>query len=296
MNFWFGKLTGAVIGLFSGGPFGLLIGAFAGHLFDQTISKNLLGKQESEWTQGSPERRPFKDSKGSSKQNARVQEVYFATVFRVMGCIAKADGRVSEREIAAATTIMDQMGLTGDQRQKAIGLFTEGKGMNYDLAPDLKSLSAACRDRDDLIQMFVEIQLSVAYADGQLSRDEKQLFSQICKALGVGAFQFEWIHNRVRAGARSQQSQGRAGGRQQAPRTNKTSELNDAYAILGVKSSVADAELKKAYRRLMSEHHPDKLIAKGLPESMMRLAKEKTQEIQTAYDKIRKHRRASATG
>ena len=242
MNFWFGKLTGAVIGLFSGGPFGLLIGAFAGHLFDQTISKNLLGKQESEWTQGSPERGPFKDSKGSSKQNARVQEVYFATVFRVMGCIAKADGRVSEREIAAATAIMDQMGLTGDQRQKAIGLFTEGKGANYDLAPDLKSLSAACRDRDDLIQMFVEIQLSVAYADGQLSRDEKQLFSQICK------------------------------------------------------SSVADAELKKAYRRLMSEHHPDKLIAKGLPESMMRLAKEKTQEIQTAYDKIRKHRRASATG
>ena len=66
--------------------------------------------------------------------------------------------------------------------------------------------------------------------------------------------------------------------------------LDDAYAVLNVSASSSDAEVKKAYRRLMSQHHPDKLVAKGLPEEMMELAKEKTQEIRAAYDVIKNSR------
>jgi DnaJ like chaperone protein len=61
---------------------------------------------------------------------------------------------------------------------------------------------------------------------------------------------------------------------------------------LGVKANISDSDLKKEYRKLMSQHHPDKLVAKGLPPEMMKLAKEKTQDIQTAYDKVRQMRKS----
>ena len=62
--------------------------------------------------------------------------------------------------------------------------------------------------------------------------------------------------------------------------------LQDAYLLLGISASVSNAEVKRAYRKLMSQHHPDKLIAKGLPEEMLKLATEKTQNIKAAYESI----------
>jgi DnaJ like chaperone protein len=103
----------------------------------------------------------------------------------------------------------------------------------------------------------------------------------------VSALQFELIHNRVRA------SQEQFRGRFNDQFQHSGNELKVAYGVLGVTENATDAELKKAYRRLMSQHHPDKLVAKGLPEEMMRIAKEKTQEIQTAYDKVKKSRKNS---
>ena len=67
--------------------------------------------------------------------------------------------------------------------------------------------------------------------------------------------------------------------------------LADAYLALGVSRDCDDRSLKRAYRRLMSEHHPDKLIAQGVPEDMVKLGTEKSQEIQAAYELIRKQRR-----
>ncbi len=63
--------------------------------------------------------------------------------------------------------------------------------------------------------------------------------------------------------------------------------------MLGVDATASDAEIKKAYRKLMSEHHPDKLAAKGLPDDMMKLATEKAQDIQAAYALIKEHRNKS---
>lgn len=284
MKIWLGKITGATFGLFSGGPFGIIIGMIAGHLFDQFIERNVLGLNA-----GSQQSNEDADS----SLQLQIQQVFFRTTFRVMGRLAKADGHVSTEEITAAKHIMSQMGLSGDMRQQAIQYFTEGKDDQFDLSPDLRRLKEALSHQASLSQMFLEIQLSVAYSDGKLTLEERRMLDRICRDLGISAFQFEWIHSRVKAaisgGWSSNNRSNRAGSK---GKRSRSSEVATAYAVLGVKADVSDSDLKKEYRKLMSQHHPDKLVAKGLPAEMMKLAKEKTQEIQTAYDKVRQARKA----
>ncbi len=280
MKIWLGKITGATFGLFSGGPFGIIIGLIAGHLLDQFIERNMLVEASQGHT----------GSTNASLQ-MQIQQVFFRTTFRVMGRIAKADGRVSSEEIAAANNIMSQMGLTEDMRQQAIEFFTEGKDAGFDLSQDIQSLKQALSHQSSLSQMFLEIQLSVAYSDGKLTIEERRVFDRLCRDLGISAFQFEWIHSRVKAAIAGSWGSNRQGS-QRRGRGNKHAELATAYAVLGVKAEISDSELKKEYRKLMSQHHPDKLVAKGLPAEMMKLAKEKTQDIQTAYDKIRQARKS----
>ncbi|WP_306671571.1 co-chaperone DjlA, partial [Endozoicomonas sp. ONNA2] len=141
-----------------------------------------------------------------------------------------------------------------------------------------------------LIPMFLEIQLSAAYADGGLSPSEQAVFKQVCSILGVGNFAFDQIHKRFIAQREYYQQGGYQSG---GSRSSSGMDLKRAYDVLGVSDSASDAEVKKAYRKLMSEHHPDKLVAKGLPEEMMAVAKEKTQEIQGAYDQVRAARKAA---
>lgn len=279
MKIWLGKITGATFGLFSGGPFGIIIGMIVGHLLDQFIERNMLGINH--------QQEPSGDS--NSSLHLQIQQVFFRTTFRVMGRIAKADGRVSTEEIAAANNIMTQMGLNGDARKQAIQYFTEGKDSDFDLSQDIRRLKEALSHQSSLSQMFLEIQLSVAYSDGKLTLEERRVFDRLCRDLGISAFQFEWIHSRVKAamaGGWSSSQQGHS-----HRRGSQRSELATAYAVLGVKPEITDTDLKKEYRKLMSQHHPDKLVAKGLPAEMMKLAKEKTQDIQTAYDKIRQARK-----
>jgi DnaJ like chaperone protein len=287
MKIAIGKIVGATFGLISGGLFGLIIGFIAGHLFDQFVEKNI---QNLNGIDG--------DEKGggSGFDNAslqvKIQQIFFRTTFRVMGRIAKADGVVSTEEIAAAQNVMSQMGLNDDMRQQAIVFFTEGKDQNFDLNQDIRELKQALRHQPSLSQMFLEIQLSIAYSDGVLAQEERKVFDYVCRELGISVLQFELIHARVRAamsGGRDWSSRRNSGSNHQ--QQSSSLDIANAYAVLGVKPEISDKDLKKEYRKLISQHHPDKLVSKGLPPEMMKLAKEKTQEIQNAYDQIQKKRK-----
>lgn len=259
---WWGKILGGTFGFMLGGPLGALLGAALGNKFDQGFKGVML------------------DEALGGGDTERVQAVFFTATFSIMGHLAKADGRVSEDEIALARQVMAQMNLGEAQRKAAIKLFGEGKQDGFPLDEVLEQFRRECHRRRNLIQMFIEILIATAMADGRLDGAERKLLLYIGEQLGFSRTQFERLISMVQA------QQHYAG----AEMAKRGPSLKDAYAVLGIDKDATDAEVKKAYRRLMNQHHPDKLVAKGLPEEMMALAKEKTQEIRAAYDQIKEQR------
>lgn len=255
---WWGTLLGGTLGFMFGGPLGALLGAALGRNFDRGIK--------------------ITDEHGAfgAGQQERVQAAFFTTTFSVMGHIAKADGKVSKDEIAAANSIMGRMQLNAQQRKAAIRLFNEGKKTGFPLHDVLQQFRRECSRRHNLMQMFLEIQIATAMADGHFHASEKRVIFTIGEQLGFSRADIEHLFS-MSSGT------GRTAGEQKQT-------LAQAYEILGVAKTASDAEVKKAYRRMMSQHHPDKLIAKGLPEEMIKLATEKTQQIRAAYEQIKDSR------
>jgi DnaJ like chaperone protein len=261
---WLGKFLGGAFGFLLGGPLGAILGASVGHQFDEGIA----GTES--------------DTAFGPGDQQRVQMAFFTTTFSVMGHIAKVDGRVTPEEIALANRIMDQMAISSAMRTTAINLFQQGKQADFPLDEVLAQFRRECHWRFDLIRMFVEIQLQAAFADGALNDYEERVLLHICTQLRVSRFDYERLKIQLKAEYRFF-GQGR-----QYQKARRQSSLEDAYEVLGLSSVASDAEVKRAYRRLISQHHPDKLVAKGLPEAMMTIAKEKTQQIRKAYETIQK--------
>jgi DnaJ like chaperone protein len=265
---WWGKLVGGALGFVVGGPLGALLGAALGHNVDRGLASQGVGAP-------------------NTRDRERVQTAFFTATFSVMGHLAKADGRVSPHEIALAEALMAQMDLSPEMRRTAIRLFNEGKGPTFELDQVLEQLQRETLRRRNLIQMFLEIQIQAAYADGNLNPQEERVLLHICRRLGISEFVFRRLEQLVRL--QHEFVAGHSGGPGQAPPRQPTHEgptLGHAYAVLGIKPDASDAEVKRAYRRLLSQHHPDKLVSKGLPEEMMKMAAQKTHEIRQAYELI----------
>jgi DnaJ like chaperone protein len=257
---WWGKVVGGAFGFMMGGPLGAIFGAALGNYFDDGLDGVRLD-----------------DSLGRGNTE-RVQSVFFATTFSVMGYLAKSDGHVSRDEIAMAERVMQQMQLSGQQRKVAINLFNQGKQDGFPLQDVLRQFKAEVSRRRNLVQMFLEIQVATAVADGSLHDSERRILEQVSLELGYTQAQFNDLLNRLTGHAHFADQQSTA------------ERLSAAYELLGVDVSASDAEIKKAYRRQMNQHHPDKLVAKGLPEEMIELATEKTQDIKAAYELIKQQR------
>ncbi|MCB1876176.1 MAG: co-chaperone DjlA [Chromatiales bacterium] len=265
MNWW-GKVLGGAFGFMLGGPLGALLGAVLGHNLDKGMGR--LEHEDDDFIRPLPGDRE------------RVQTAFFTATFSVMGHIAKADGRVTPQEIALAEAVMRHMDLQPEMRKTAIGLFNEGKQADFDLDGVLAQFRLECHRRRTLMRMFLEIQIQAGYADGSLHPDEERILRHCAQVLGISALEFGAIKAAIEA---QLHQRGRVDG-EPGP------SLEDDYKLLNVNAKASDAELKKAYRRLINQHHPDKLVSKGLPEEMIKLATEKSQAIRAAYDRIRKAR------
>jgi DnaJ like chaperone protein len=250
---WFGKGLGGLIGAAIAGPFGSLLGVLVGHQLDQTMSGR----------------------RGSVREISRL---FFETTFEVMGQIAKVDGRVSEDEVRVARRIMHGMRLTEEQVQSAIDRFTRGKRADYPLEARLAALAAQLGGRGDLARAFVQIQLQAAVGAGNVGAEKRQVLWRVANALGVSRAELAQIEAIVRGFERR--------GAEPTP----AQKLDEAYKVLGVTPQASNDEVKTAYRRLMNQHHPDKLVARGLPQSMIGVAEQKTHEVRTAYERIKTQR------
>jgi len=221
------------------------------------------------------------------------QSAFFKTVFTLMGKLAKADGRVSEVEIAHVEKFMRQLNMSAENRKQAIAHFKTGSNPEYHIEPLIQEFNAISSTSPNLKQMLMIYLVRVAAADGALHQKESEVLREIAQQLGYSAQAFEQLMAMLQgqdqfAGGSYHQNQQRGG--YSTGRPNSYSEIDSAYKALGVKKENTDSEIKKAYRRLVREYHPDKLMGQGLPEEMIKEATERSQEIQTAYDIIKKSR------
>ena len=254
-----GKIIGAILGyLFLRSLLGIIGGALLGHfLFDQRANRPAIPRVELE----------------------RIQTIFFNTVFTMLGYVAKADGHISEHEIKLTEIYMEKMGLTAEHKREAIRLFKVGSEPGFNAQEQLNTFMTVAHHSPNLRQMLLVYLVNVAMADGALGTVEAQVLREVAESLGFSRIAFEQLLQMIGA-------QNTFAGSHQA----RANDVEVAYQALGVTKDNSDAEIKKAYRKLMSQYHPDKLIGQGLPDDMIKAATERSQEIQAAYDVIQKYR------
>ncbi|WP_454780217.1 co-chaperone DjlA [Legionella sp. WA2022007384] len=280
---WWGKILGAFFGYLIDGPTGAIFGLLVGNFFDRGLYNYFSNPH---WLYYTEKRKV-------------IQKVFFEATFSIMGHLAKADGRVSEQELDMARQFMDEMRLSSEQKTLAKHLFNDGKKAQFNLDAVLEHLKKACKDNRDLLRLFIDIQYRAAQADG-LGAKKIQILDKIFSKLD-----FAPLHKQYRfyedfgtsysseapddTKQQSQQSSSSSHSYSSYSRYNyqpSKTNMDYAYALLEVSPNASKQEVKKAYRRLLSRNHPDKLIAQGLPQEMIKMANEKTQKIVKAYELI----------
>lgn len=274
MPIW-GKILGFIFGFMFLKLPGAIIGVIVGHMFDKGYSQD--------FSQLGGFGRFFTDQSDLKKQ-----AIFFHSLFASLGHLAKADGKVTETEILVASRLMDEMQLHGDARREAQQAFREGKSSDFPIKDTLKSFYDSCHGRRDILQVFLEILIQAAFADGHLSKQEYAVLEKVARPLGFKRQDLDYLiaifdaEIRFRQGGQRRQSSAGSQGSQPS--------LDDAYALLGATASDDEKTLKRAYRKRMAEHHPDKLASKGLPQQALDIAKAKTQDIQAAWEQVKQAR------
>ena len=247
-------VIGALLGALFGGFAGLLVGAALGYAAGTVLRQSVIGGLRV------------------------VQSQLIDSTFAVMGALCKADNVVTREEINAVEKIFTMLRLQDEQRRAAKDAFNRGKRPDFDLDGAVDRFARVSRRRAPLVQLFLQLQVMAVAADGRVDPAEHAMLVRIARRLGLQEHDVAQLEALLRAGGAGPSAPGAA------PATDR---LADAYAALGIRPDASPAEIKRAYRKLISQNHPDKLAARGLPESMRAVAEERSREINAAYDLVK---------
>jgi len=250
---WLGKMIGGTIGFALGGPIGAVAGAAFGHAF--------VDKKEDAYLTSIPGRT------GSLSSNEEAQLVFFTAAFSMLAKLCKADGQVSEKEIQVVEAFMKQdLQLDATGQQSAKNIFRQAVRSNESFEAFAMQFYSVFKTQPNIIALMMDVLCRVAAADGHLSDAEDDALRSAARIFNVSEAEF----NRVKS--------------------KYIRPADKYYAVLKWDETASNEEIKKQYRKLVTEHHPDKIQAKGLPEEFIKFANDKFAEIQEAYDQIRKKR------
>lgn len=250
---WLGKMVGGTIGFVIGGPIGAVAGAAFGHTFvDKKSEEYLL------------------DSKIYQRLSygEEAQLTFFVAAFSMLAKIAKVDGRVSEKEIESIDLFMvNDLHLDSQSRQSAIHIFRQALNSPESFEAFAMQFYTAFRSQPRIIDLMMDILFRVSCADGDIELAEERLLLSAARIFNYSPTDYARLKSRY------------------------VKQSNRFYAILQCDETASNEEIKKQYRKLVSEYHPDKIASKGLPEEFIKFAGDKFMEIQDAYDNIRKERK-----
>ena len=245
-------------GKIMGGSVGFMLGGPIGALVGASLGHALIDDRT---------RSGLAESGRLTGQEQR-QAVFFTATFAMLGKMAKADGRVCENEISVVRSFMrDKLKLDGPAQQFAISVFNEAKDNSTSFEEYAQQFGQVFQHEPQLRMMFYEMLFSVALADDVLHPAEEEILRAAPHLLGLHGDVFATVKRQF------------------------VSDLSHHYAMLGLENNADMSEVKKAYRKLVSEYHPDKIVSKGLPEDFTRFAEQKFREINEAYEAIQKSKK-----
>jgi|TARA_Y100000310_G_scaffold342267_1_gene444769 DnaJ like chaperone protein len=195
------------------------------------------------------------------------QSIYFIATFSMLGKLAKSDGVVTEAEISVIEAVMrNNLRLNAETRQLAIGIFNEAKDSSSSFDQFAQQFYDHFRSSEEVLVSMIELLLLVGYADGQMDSAEERLILVAVNKFGLKD-RYRQIKSRF---------------------TGTPDDIGKYYQILGCSRGDSKNEVKKKYRKLAMEYHPDRIHAKGVPREFAQVSQDRFKEIQNAYDVVSK--------
>jgi len=247
-----GSILGGVVGLALGGPLGAIAGAALGHGLGEQVG-------------GGVHMGGFEGPGGrSASPHERAQAAFFISTFSMLAKMARADGRVSESEIAMTQSFMrDELRLDAQTEAFAIKIFRTAKDEATPFESFAQQFYSLFHREPQMLHAMLDMLVRLAMADGTLHPEEKRLLEEAARIFGLGLEGFEQVVSM------------------------RSEDFSRHYATLGLTPDASFDEVKHAYRKKVSEYHPDKVIAKGMPEEFVKFAETRFREVQEAYEAIR---------
>ncbi len=266
-----GKIIGTTLGFLMAGPVGAFLGLFVGNFFDKGLFQHFA--------------KPHAAYRNETETTVKLY--FLKSTFASIGYIGKADGRITETLIKEVQNLMNELGLSLAEKKLAQAFFRAGKDATTAISVHLLDFRSIAPQHTQLLKLSAELMYRAAKIGG-LSHAKIIRLNEVFYLIGLAplntqqTFQEDFFY---RHQYRQQQHE-----QHQHPSRPHTTSIDEAYAILQISPKATEAEIKKRYRRLMSQHHPDKLIAKKATPKEIKLANEKTQAISKAYESICKYR------